>query len=168
MFNINKFLPMTRFKPQTSGIGSDRSTNWATQPLPTFFNFLILGKSSFPQFLYHWLQQMCSLLWSSLILLICVFKWANLGLFCLFLSFSHYNFNQTNWKNIDGMLGIRIRGFRMVGADDSTELWRPPINWFVYLMQICSCSLSTAPFKSCRHCLVHQSWQMHLYQRQSL
>ena len=34
MFNINKFLPMTGFKPQTSGIGSDRSTNWATQPLP--------------------------------------------------------------------------------------------------------------------------------------
>ena len=25
---------MTGFKPRTSGIGSDRSTNWATQPLP--------------------------------------------------------------------------------------------------------------------------------------
>ena len=25
-----KFLPMTGFEPQTSGIGSDRSTNWAT------------------------------------------------------------------------------------------------------------------------------------------
>ena len=34
MFNINKFLPMTGFEPRTSGIGSDRSTNWATQPLP--------------------------------------------------------------------------------------------------------------------------------------
>jgi len=30
MFNINKFLPMTGFEPRTSGIGSDRSTNWAT------------------------------------------------------------------------------------------------------------------------------------------
>ena len=27
---INKFLPMTGFEPPTSGIGSDRSTNWAT------------------------------------------------------------------------------------------------------------------------------------------
>ena len=31
MFNINnKFLPMTGFEPRTSGIGRDRSTNWAT------------------------------------------------------------------------------------------------------------------------------------------
>ena len=30
MFNINKFMPMSGFEPQTSGIGSDRSTNWAT------------------------------------------------------------------------------------------------------------------------------------------
>ena len=25
-----KFLPMTGFEPQTSGVGSDRSTYWAT------------------------------------------------------------------------------------------------------------------------------------------
>ena len=30
MFKINKCLPMTGFEPQTSDIGSDRSTNWAT------------------------------------------------------------------------------------------------------------------------------------------
>ena len=30
MFDINKFLPMTGLEPRTSGIGSDRSTNWAT------------------------------------------------------------------------------------------------------------------------------------------
>ena len=30
MFFVYKFLPMTGFEPQTSGIGSDRSTNWAT------------------------------------------------------------------------------------------------------------------------------------------
>ena len=30
MFDINKFLPMTGFKPRTSGIGSNHSTNWAT------------------------------------------------------------------------------------------------------------------------------------------
>ena len=34
MLNINKFVPMTGVEPRTSGIGSDRSTNWATQPLP--------------------------------------------------------------------------------------------------------------------------------------
>ena len=30
MFDINKFLPMTGFELHTSGIGSHRSTNWAT------------------------------------------------------------------------------------------------------------------------------------------
>ena len=29
-------------------------------------------------------------------------------------------------KSIDGVLGIRTRGHRMVGADKTTELWRPP------------------------------------------
>ena len=28
-------------------------------------------------------------------------------------------------KSIDGVLGIRTRGRRMVGADETTELWRP-------------------------------------------
>ena len=37
---FNKILPMTGVKPQTSGIESDRSTNWAItepQPLPNTF-----------------------------------------------------------------------------------------------------------------------------------
>ena len=29
-------------------------------------------------------------------------------------------------KSIDGVLGIRTRDRRMVGADKTTELWRPP------------------------------------------
>ena len=29
-------------------------------------------------------------------------------------------------KSIDGVLGIRTWGHRMVGADETTELWRPP------------------------------------------
>ena len=29
-------------------------------------------------------------------------------------------------KNVDGVLGIQTRGRRMVGADETTELWRPP------------------------------------------
>ena len=41
MFNINKFLPMTGFKPQTSGNGSDCSTNWATTTAAHQSQFLI-------------------------------------------------------------------------------------------------------------------------------
>ena len=29
-------------------------------------------------------------------------------------------------KSEDGVLGIRTRGRMMVGADETTELWRPP------------------------------------------
>ena len=31
-------------------------------------------------------------------------------------------------KSIDGVLGIRTQGRRMVGADKTAELWRPPLN----------------------------------------
>ena len=31
-------------------------------------------------------------------------------------------------KSIDGVLGIRTQGRRMVDADETTELWRPPTN----------------------------------------
>ena len=53
--------------------------------------------------------------------------------FCLFLFFfSHckekYSTNLTiNYKSIDGVLGTQTRGSRMVGTDESTELWRHPI-----------------------------------------
>ena len=49
--------------------------------------------------------------------------------FCLFSSFSSYNFNNTNWKSIDVVLGIQTWGRRMVGADETTEL--PPLNVFL-------------------------------------
>ena len=42
---FNNFLPMTGFKPRTSGIRSDRSTNWATQPLPLIIGFLSVIKN---------------------------------------------------------------------------------------------------------------------------
>ena len=29
-------------------------------------------------------------------------------------------------KSVDGVLGIQTRGRRMVGADKTMELWRPP------------------------------------------
>ena len=52
--------------------------------------------------------------------------------FCLFSSFSHsyYNFNNTNWKRVDGVLGIWTRGRRIVGADETKDLWQPLIIYF--------------------------------------
>ena len=38
-------------------------------------------------------------------------------------------------KSIDGVLGIRTRDRRMVGADKTTELWRPPI--YLTLNELC-------------------------------
>ena len=38
--SIEFFLPMTGFEPWTFGIGSDHSTNWATQPLPNSIKIL--------------------------------------------------------------------------------------------------------------------------------
>ena len=35
-------------------------------------------------------------------------------------------------KSVDGVLGIRTRGRRMVGADETTELWRP-LNAYVFV-----------------------------------
>jgi len=43
--------------------------------------------------------------------------------FCSFLITISIQFE----KSIDGVLGIRTRGRRMVGADETTELWWPPI-----------------------------------------
>ena len=52
-------------------------------------------------------------------------KRANPGLFFFFRSFLVTISLQTE-QSIDGVLGIRTRGRRMVGADETTELWQPP------------------------------------------
>ena len=39
-------------------------------------------------------------------------------------------------KSIDGMLGIRTRGRRMVGADVTTEIWRPPRSLFLLITTV--------------------------------
>ena len=53
-------------------------------------------------------------------------------LFILFFSHDKYSTNLTiNDKSIDGVLGTRTRGGRMVGADESTELWRHPPTLFL-------------------------------------
>ena len=31
-------------------------------------------------------------------------------------------------KSVDGVLGIQTRGCRMLGTDETTELWRPPFS----------------------------------------
>ena len=57
-------------------------------------------------------------------------KWAKPGLFLfiLFFSLDKYSTNLIiNDKSLDGVLGTRTRGGRMVGADESTELWRQPL-----------------------------------------
>ena len=46
---------------------------------------------------------------------------SNLASFCLFSFFSHDKCYK--WKSIDGVLGTRTRGDRMVGADESIELY---------------------------------------------
>ena len=33
-------------------------------------------------------------------------------------------------KSVDGVLGIQTWGRRMVGADETMQLWQPPINKF--------------------------------------
>ena len=53
---------MTEFEPQTSGIGSNRSTDWATQPLP-FDKIVIWHLSAFVQnmrFYYKMLRKNAS------------------------------------------------------------------------------------------------------------
>ena len=37
---LNKILPMTGVEPQTSGIESDRSTNWATTTSQSVFEYI--------------------------------------------------------------------------------------------------------------------------------
>ena len=54
-------------------------------------------------------------------------KWANC--WPLFVYFRHVLMTITIRqidKSIEGLLGIWTRGHRIVGADETTELWRPP------------------------------------------
>ena len=65
---------------------------------------------------------------------IILFLWANSGLFLfIFVPFS-LQFQYKLKKSIVGMLGIRTWGHRMVGADNTMELWRPLILMLATLM----------------------------------
>ena len=53
-------------------------------------------------------------------------RWANPGLFFVYfrpflITISIIQIE----KSVDGVLGIRTRGLRIIGADDITELWQP-------------------------------------------
>ena len=37
-------------------------------------------------------------------------------------------------KGIDGVLGIRTNGRRMLGVDETIELWRPPQKFLILLI----------------------------------
>ena len=78
-----------------------------------------------------------------------------LASFCFVLSFSQHTYkigivqNLTlNGKSIDGVLGIRTRDHRMIGADESTELCRVLIPTFVANELFVKCS----KFAVCKVC----------------
>ena len=50
----------------------------------------------------------------------------SLFVYSLFFSHDKYSTNTINDKSIDGALGTLTRGSRMVGTDESTELWWHP------------------------------------------
>ena len=63
--------------------------------------------------------------------IVSLFKWTKSGLFLfIFVLFTFqfkwqvFNFNYTNWKKHRYWSWILTRGRRLVGTDDSTELWR--------------------------------------------
>ena len=60
---------------------------------------------------------------------------ANPGLFLLILAVSHHD-SITNEKSVDVVLGIRTGAQKMVGADGSTEQWRPPYLLFCPIPKI--------------------------------
>ena len=52
--------------------------------------------------------------------------WAYPGLFFVYFRPYHITNQLQIEKSVDGVLEIRTQGRRMVGTDETTELWRPP------------------------------------------
>ena len=63
-------------------------------------------------------------IWDKVGMFLCFLNGPLPASFCLFSSFYQYNINYTNWKSVDGVLGIRTCSCTIVG--DTTELWRTP------------------------------------------
>ena len=53
--------------------------------------------------------------------------WAYPGLFFVYFRPYHITNQLQIEKSVDGVLEIRTQGRRMVGTDETTELWRPPL-----------------------------------------
>ena len=53
-------------------------------------------------------------------------KWANPGLFFVYFCSFLVTISIQIEKSVDGVLGIRTQGRRMVGTDETTEQWHPP------------------------------------------
>ena len=145
---------MTGFEPRTSGIGSDRSTNWATTTAQlglfleqqkinlSFFaenwlkiwqpnqNKILAAKLSSCQSLFLFFaskevkinffnfrilddKRRCSLFINKILLKL---FYANPGLFLVYI----FLFSGNNWQKNKTWVG------KMVGTDESTELWRHP------------------------------------------
>ena len=80
--------------------------------------------------LYQMCHNLCTLL----------LKWAKPASFCLFSFVSHdkYSTNLTiNDKGIVSVLGIQTWSGRMVGVDESTELWRHFLTYSLSVFSIC-------------------------------
>ena len=56
----------------------------------------------------------------------CFKIWSNPGLFFVYFRPFHITIQLQIEKSLDGVLGIWTRGRRMVGADETTELWQTP------------------------------------------
>ena len=61
-------------------------------------------------------------------------KWANPSLLIVYFRFflNTISIIQTE-KSVDGVVGIQTHGRRMVGPDDTTELWGPPSTSTVFV-----------------------------------
>ena len=57
----------------------------------------------------------------------CSFKWADPGHFYAYFHSFLVTISIQIEKSVDGVLGIRTRGRRMVCADETTDLWWPPL-----------------------------------------
>ena len=59
-------------------------------------------------------------------------------------------------KSVDGVLGIRTKGRRMIGTDKTTELWQPPMVLNLLLWQIWTASNA---FQHANMPTVPMNWQ---------
>ena len=128
--NVPKYLPIPGFEPQTSGVeinhsarrtpdicfGLYRASIFVAKIEGSIFGvstFHVFSHFRFSSLVLSFFQDERKKTWKLVFL--------NPGLFLFFRPFLI-----TNWKSVDGAVGIRTCSHMMVGADDTTELWRSP------------------------------------------